>query len=151
MTQLLFHLLAPILIVSVGWGLSPILEKYILNYISYEEIYILYGLLFGSIALIYFIYLKFYKKKIMYNQPKFNKIVPIIIISGLLTFILGDYFYFKSLKNNKVSIVILLISILPTIITTVMSQFLLGESYSVEYYFGIILCFIGFSIIIKHT
>tara|TARA_B100001057_G_scaffold487071_1_gene569223 strand:- start:522 stop:989 length:468 start_codon:yes stop_codon:yes gene_type:complete len=150
--NLYFKLFIPIFFVSIGWGLSPILEKYILNTLSYDELFILYGLMFGIISIIYFFYLKYYNKnEKLFEKNNIIKILPILLLAGFLSYIFGDLNYFKSLKNNNVSLVILLVSILPIIVTTLLSIIFFKNKLSIEYIFGLIVTFIGLSVVLKSS
>ena len=67
-----------------------------------------------------------------------------IIFSALLTVFLGTYFYYKAMSKSKSTTLVVLISyVLPLVIITLISHYLLKEKINLGMIIGLLIVIIG--------
>ena len=138
----LFKLVLPAMLVAGMWGYLPVMEKKILEHVSIKTLLVLFGLLYGIISLIIYIY---YHKEI-YEDIKGKNIFEKISIKTLLfmviLYIVGSLIYYILLKDNKSHIVVALTYTTP-IFTTLFSYLMIKEHITIKSMLGIILIVAG--------
>ena len=153
MINLLSQVVIPSLITSIGWGVGPYFDKKALNLLDnkYEFIFIGKLILAGLIALTIFLATQ---KKLTIDISKKNnqKALMYMVLSTLSGAIIGHYYYFKALSNSKYTMLVILITyVVPIIIITLLSTFLLQEKMNCGMIVGLITCIVGVSIFIYHS
>jgi chloramphenicol-sensitive protein RarD len=133
-------------IVNLIWGIAPLFDKYILQYID-----ILTLMLF--VSLIHFLMLL---GIILNRDGNFikdcttiinNKYIILVIIFATSMLLMANYGYLYTISNDKnVAIATLLTSLYP-IVTLILGYFILSESLTTLEISGFILIFIGISFI----
>ena len=133
-------------IVNLIWGIAPLFDKYILQYID-----ILTLMLFVSI-IHFFILLGI----VLNRDTNFiqdcttimnNKYIILVIIFATSMLLMANYGYLYTISNDKnVAIATLLTSLYP-IVTLILGYFILSQSLTTLEISGFILIFIGISFI----
>jgi drug/metabolite transporter (DMT)-like permease len=130
------------LIVSLIFGITPIMTKYILGFISIETYLFLmsvWTVIFGIVFFLTNEAICTRDIKQMNQQPYLHGIV--FIISAMI-FIVADYFYFKLLTNNKAYLVTAIVAAYP-LFTALFGNLLMNESITYSHLLGIFLIVCG--------
>ena len=140
------------LIAALGWGISPVIDKYILqdlDYLSFLPFKLLTRALYGFIVL--YIFNKRIRKNIKNNKIN-NKMLALVFASGTISF-LAAVTYFKALADNKGNILIIsMISyVLPVVVIAVLSTYFFKKTINKQMILGIVITFIGVYITMKYT
>ena len=137
-------LLLTCFIISLIFGISPLIQKYVLKFITVQSYIILSSIIFYLLCLIYT--LVFYKKEFLndlniLNNNKYLYLLIFIFINIYIYFfdiyILANYYYLYIIKENTTFFVVAIISGYP--IFTVFFGYLLYEEYINIYQFIAIL------------
>ena len=153
MFDLLYQVVFPSLITSIGWGASPYFDKKALKLIDnkYEHIFII-KLLFGGIFS-FLIYL-FAQKRFELDLSKKNnqKAILYILLTTIVSSFIAQYFYYSALSKTKYTTLVVLITyVVPLVIITLLSNFFLKEKMNFGMIVGLVLCIIGVSIFVYHS
>lgn len=130
------------LLISLGLGISPIVQKYVLNSwkIHPDTIIIMCWILASIILLPYSVY---NWKRVRADFPKFNKPVVITVaVVGVLFGLLSTILYFKLITHNNTSAVVALVYSSP-IFTLILAYLLLNENISLKGAIGILMIVSG--------
>ena len=149
MFELLSNVLLPSLMASVGWGMGPYFDKRALDFYDNNSVFMLRVIISGLIALIlFYLFMKIKKKKIWNKKKGIN----FIIYSSLLTVFVGTYFYFRALSKTKSTVLVVLISyVLPLIIITFISHYLLNEKINQGMILGVGIIIIGMILFVSSS
>ena len=116
------------------FGITPILNKYVLRHISVETFIFLSGMFYATFALLYLAYHD--------NVNELRKlpinIYGLVGLSTLLIFIIANYLYLSAIKTNKAYLVTAIIASYP-IITAIIGYLILGEKVEAPHIIGILL------------
>lgn len=153
MFNLLYQVVFPSLITSIGWGSSPYFDKKALKLIDnkYEHIFII-KLLFGGIFA-FLIYL-FAQKRFEIDLSKKNtqKAIFYVLLTTIVSSFIAQYFYYLALSKTKYTTLVVLITyVVPLIIITLLSNFLLKEKMNLGMIVGLVICIIGVCIFVYHS
>ena len=153
MINLLSQVVFPYLITSVGWGIGPYFDKKALKLIGnkYEFLFICKLILAGLIALTIFLAAQ---KRLTIDISKKNnqKALIYLALATLAGGIIGHYYYLKALSNSEYTMWLILITyVVPLIIITLLSTFLLKEKMNCGMIVGLLTCVVGVSIFIYHS
>ena len=154
----MYNYLFPSVIAAVGWGITPIIDRYGMKHIEKFNYTSLKLFFFGFFGLIYIIY-NF--KNIISNIKEaeslriFNiKYNPIInaLLSGFISSI-ALIFYYSAISNIKFPIInVTLVSYtMPIIVLTLLSYIFLNEKINLKMVVGVIITFIGLYITITNN
>ena len=127
------------IIIAAIFGLTPILEKYILKSITIETMMILSGLFYGAFMAIYVFCCHgphfMTDIRTMINQPS---LFILIAISAFMVLIVANFLYLSVLRDHQASIVTAITAAYPFF--TVVAGFLLfHEMISITHFIGILL------------
>ena len=122
------------LAVASIFGITPILNKYVLRYISVETFIFLSGMFYATFALLYLAYRDNVKE--LYKIP--INIFSLVGLSTVLIFIIANYLYLSAIKTNKAYLVTAIIASYP-IITAIIGYLILGEKVETQHIIGIFL------------
>ena len=131
-------LLLTCFIISLIFGISPLIQKYVLKFITVQSYIILSSIIFYLLCLIYT--LVFYKKEFLndlniLNNNKYLYLLIFIFINIYIYFfdiyILANYYYLYIIKENTTFFVVAIISGYP--IFTVFFGYLLYEEVFYTY------------------
>lgn len=151
MLQLLYNVLIPSLIASVGWGVGPLLDRKSLKILEndYETLFVLKMFLAGIFAIIFYFATK---KNINLSDDKIKNSFKYIIISAFLLSIIGHYFYYKAMSKTKYTTLVVLVSyVIPLLIVGFLSTILLNEKMNRGMLIGMFICLIGISIFVYNS
>ncbi len=129
-------------IVSIVFGLTPILNKYILKYISVESMIVFMGSAYLLFIAIYNISAKTQLSRdvdVLYKHPH---IYPLILLSSFLIFGVANYYYLTVIKDNKTAIVTSIIASYP-MLTALAGYILYNEVLSIKQLVGIMIIVSG--------
>ena len=140
------------LISALGWGISPILDKLVLqdiDYLAFTPMKLFTRGMFGLILGIIF------RKKISENI-KNNKIniknLLIILASGTISFLAAlTYYKAISLDNGYMLNIAIISHILPIVVIGILSSIIFKRKITYKMIIGMIITFIGIYITIKNT
>ena len=136
------NMLQECLMVSLIYGINPIMYKHSLELISVESFMIIFGLFYFVITLV-FMYIFRHKLIKDIDLLRGNSyIYGVIFVSALLMFILGDYVFMIALKDNKSFIVTSIIASYP-IFTVFLGYMLFNEEVKVTHFAGIMMVILG--------
>lgn len=134
------------LIVSLVYGITPILYKHSIGIISIESFIIIFGLFYFIITMT-FMYM--FRHKLIKDIDILNKntyLYGIILISALLIFIVGDYVFLSVLENNKSYIVTSIIASYP-LVTVFFGYILFNDQVKAEHFVGILMVILGIMLV----
>jgi len=150
MLDLFVNVLAPSLISSVAWGFGPYFDKQALTLLNnkYQLVFLLKFIFGGFGALILFLIFNNKLKIDIYNQEN-KKAIGLILLSSISSLMLGHYFFYKALSKSKYTSLVVLISyVLPLIVISILSYFMLNEKINRGMVFGMMVCIVGISIFV---
>ena len=113
-------------IITIIWGMIPVLQKNLLNKMSYETVMVTSGLLYFTGLMIYW---WANKKRVQIRDISKEHIMIFLII--MLTSILSTILYYYILSKNHSSYITIITSMYP-IITVIFANILLGEVVNVK-------------------
>ena len=127
------------LVVAAIFGLTPILEKYVLNSITVETMMILSGLFYGIFMVIYVCCCHgphfMADMRTMVERPS---LWILVALSAFLILVVANFLYLSVLKDHKTYIVSAITSAYPFF--TVVAGFLLfHEMISITHFIGIVM------------
>lgn len=127
---------------SILWGVTAILHKKMLNFMSPHTLIFLIGILFGAMSIIFAF---FFKKNI--TADLFDKKMPTVVWGWLiLTVFLGSicayFIYFSIMQKNSTHLVVALTYTSPLFVM-LFSLLILNESISVISCIGCVLIVVG--------
>lgn len=131
-----------VLLTAFVWGLSPIFDKIALKAVDTTLALAIRMTISGVILFVYLLFAN--KAKDIVNIPL--KSFGAIIISAILSGVLGYIFYFKALSNYNVSKVVPMVSVYP-LVASIIAVIFLGEAFSFTKFLGIILIVLGIIIL----
>ena len=141
MLELLSNVVFPSVMASLGWGIGPYFDKRALEFYDNNNAFMLRVFFsgIGALLLLLITYLGNKRSlKIEYKGLKF------IIFSSLLTVFLGTYFYYKAMSKSKSTTLVVLISyVLPLVIITLISHYLLKEKINSGMIIGLLIIITG--------
>jgi len=127
------------LIVTLIFGITPILEKHILSFIEYETLILINAGFITLFGIIY--YLFFYHHSLTTEISILKKNPYIFLLLALIAFFIyfiANIFYLSSIKDNKAHLVTAFIATYP-IITLLTAYVLMDENISLYNCLGVIL------------
>jgi drug/metabolite transporter (DMT)-like permease len=149
------HFLGLALLSALGWGLSPIVDRYNLNYITSWDILTSRALVFGILGII--IGLTAYKFKALKIKKavkdKGSILILTILLSPLLGYMLGHTGLYLALGQAKSSIttIILFTHCIPVIIVAILSTCIYGDKINFKMITGIFLALLGISMVVIYN
>ena len=155
MSEIITSVVIPSLIASLGWGLSPIFDRYALKYFNKQymlvnSLKILFGGIFGILFLLFIYYKKNFKED-LYNK-KHHIGAIFVLLSTICSFILGYLYYYKALSNSKSTTLVALITyVIPIFHIALLSYLILDEKVNVGMILGFILSVTGICIFIHYS
>lgn len=149
----LFPIVIPSLISSIGWGLTPILEKINLKLVDNDHmiVFFIHLIFIGLLALTLGL---FYTQKIksLFSNPNLKNIMLVGFLGSFSAVFLGYYFYFRALaKSNSTLLVILVVYILPLLVVSILSKIILKEELNIGMISGLIISIMGIIIFGYHS
>ena len=140
------------LISALGWGISPIIDKIVLqnlDYTSYVPVRLIIRATFG--VLLGFIFRDQIKKNIIKKKIN-NKVLFYTTLSAFISFLAGIT-YFKAISFDEGNLLnIALISyVLPIIIISILSSCIFGKKVNKEMIMGMLITFLGIYIVLKYS
>jgi uncharacterized membrane protein len=148
MIDLFINVIAPSLIASFGWGLSPYFDKRALEYIDSNTLLIFRNLLVGVLSIIVLV---FFRNKIKLDT-KIKKSFKFVLCSAISSVMIGSFFYYKALSKTKSTTLVVLISyVMPLIFITLISNYFLKEKINLGMISGLILVIIGIIVFIYNS
>ncbi len=145
----MYNVLLPSLVAALGWGISPFIEKKIIDKTDFQTVFIFKGIITGIFGLaLFFVNAKhFLKIKDKYETIK-NKKIPLIYLSTLgvvFSYIIGNIAYLFALgENNSATILVPLVSyVMPLIFMTIISFFVTNDKINFKMVIGIIITIFG--------
>ena len=130
-------------ITSLIFGISPVINKYFLTFISVEGIILFSGLFYSLFILLYLLF--FYQDNITKDFHVLNQNKHLYVLLGLsafFIFIVANYFYLTVIKNNSAYLITAIVAAYP-IFTAILGYFLLNEYISIAHSVGIMFIFLG--------
>jgi len=150
MLDLFVNVLAPSLISSVAWGFGPYFDKQALTLLNNQyQLVFLFKFIFGGFgALILLLMLK-NRLDINLYESKNKKAIALILLSSISSLLVGHYFFYKALSKSKYTSLVVLISyVLPLLVISILSYFMLDEKINGGMVFGMCVCIVGISIFV---
>jgi len=137
-----FFVIILCIIISLIFGINPLIQKYILKFINIKSYIILSSIIFYLLCLIYTLF--FYKKEFLNDLTILNNnkyLYFLIFISTFLIYIIANYYYLFFINKYNTFFIIAIISGYP--IFTIFFGYLLYEEYINLYQFIsiLIICF----------
>jgi len=127
------------LIVAMIWGLTPIINKYILQSIEVESLMIFSGLFYGLFAILYGTFI--HHNKVITDVLTLSKVPHkwgLMAINSFLILIVADFLYLRVIRDHKTYLATAITASYP--LFTVVAGFLLfNEVISVAHFVGILL------------
>jgi drug/metabolite transporter (DMT)-like permease len=139
---ILYHMLLECVIVAIVFGLTPILNKYILKYISVESMIVFMGSAYLLFIAIYNISMKTQLSRDVDTLYKHPHLYPLILLSSFLIFGVANYYYLTVIKDNKTAIVASIIASYP-MLTALAGYILYNEVLSIKQLVGIMIIVSG--------
>lgn len=130
------------------FAINPVINKYMLQYISVINLVLLSGVayVFISAILIFFLYDKDFQKDFNKLFNSGNKYLWLIVLALPVIHIITHYFYFSLIRDNKTYFVTALIASYP-LLTAIFGYLILNETFSFIDIIGIIFIIIGVTIL----
>jgi drug/metabolite transporter (DMT)-like permease len=132
------NLLGTSLVISVLWGVQPIMCKNLLEVMSHTSVMLITGIINIICVVIYAIY---HQDDIKTDKLTKNNFLTLLFIAVFTTF-LTSVMYYNILKDNKSSIVTTLTYTAP-IFTLLAGYITLEEQVNIKDIFGVLLVVIG--------
>ena len=127
------------LVVAAIYGLTPILEKYILKSITIETMMILSGLFYGAFMAVYVFCCHgphfMTDLQTMVERPA---LMILIILSAFLILVVSNFLYLSVLRDHKTYLASAITAAYP-FFTVVAGYLLYNEMISVTHFIGIVL------------
>ncbi len=133
-------------IVSLVFGMTPILNKYILKYISVESMIVLMGTVYLLLIPLFISSNKSTLSRDIDTLYKHPHVYPLIILSSFLIFGVANYYYLTVLKDNKTAVVTAIIASYP-LITALSGYILYNEMLNMTQIIGIMLIVSGVAVV----
>ena len=146
MLELLSQIILPSLVSAFGWGVSPMFDKLALKNMDNDYYSVmLYKIIFGGILCLFLLLLSFKNTfKIDFNNKKHQNGLMYIMLGGLSTFLFGYIFYFYALSKSKYTTeIVMLTYVLPIFIISILSYYILNETFNCTMVIGMIVAIIG--------
>jgi len=125
------------LAVSTIYGITPLMEKYIIKFIEIESFIILSGLIIFMVCATYWFF--FHKKK-LWKDIQTIKNYPILFLllftTTILIYIVANFLYMSVIKHNKTYLGTSMIATYP-IITVLLGYLLYNEDISLTHILGV--------------
>jgi drug/metabolite transporter (DMT)-like permease len=137
------------LVVSCIFGLAPVIDKHIAQFISEESIIIIFGVFYFVYALIL---MNIYHKEVRRDVGILNNnlyLYALIFVSTILIFLVANYLYLGVLKNNNTYVGVALTSIYP-LITLIAGYVFLNERFTYTHLAGLFVIVLGV-LLLGHT
>ena len=129
--------------VAFIFGISPIINKYILQFIRVESVVLLSGFFYCIFALLYLLFNGHTQFIIDWRTLIQNKhVFALLLLTALLIYVVANYFYLLMLKDNKTYLVTATIAAYP-LLTALFGNLLLNERISFSEFIGIMLIVSG--------
>jgi len=124
-------------IVAIIFGLMPVLNKYILEFIQVDSFIVLSGLIFFVMVVGYL--LVFGYKPMLADIVTLNRNVVVwgaLGVTAILTFLVANYFYLSVIRDHKAYLVTAIVASYP-MITALFGYLFLGEAMTLGHLVGI--------------
>jgi len=150
MLELFVNVLAPSLISSVAWGIGPYFDKQALTLLNNQyQLVFLFKFIFGGLGALILLFMVKNRLDINFNEPKNKKAIGLILLSSISSLMVGHYFFYKALSKSKYTSLVVLISyVLPLLVISILSYFMLNEKINSGMVFGMGVCIVGISIFV---
>ena len=150
MLELFVNVLAPSLISSVAWGIGPYFDKQALTLLNNQyQLVFLFKFIFGGLGALILLFMVKNRLDINFNEPKNKKAIGLILLSSVSSLMVGHYFFYKALSKSKYTSLVVLISyVLPLLVISILSYFMLNEKINSGMVFGMGVCIVGISIFV---
>ncbi len=132
------------IIVLFLFALNPIMNKYMLQFISVKSLVLFTGIIYFLIAslFLFLLYDKDILKDFQTLYKNNNKYLWLIMLSFPIIHMITHYFYFSLIRDYKTYIATAIVASYP-LITAILGYILLNESFTLEHIIGIIFIIIG--------
>jgi drug/metabolite transporter (DMT)-like permease len=135
-------------IISIVWGIVPIILKLFLSIIPHEFIMLISSITLFISTVIYTVFFNYHKVVEGYSNITL-KFVLLLIITFFIASFICQLLYLKTLKNYNPNIPVLIIASAP-IITIIASYYILNDKLKNIQLFGCVLIFIGLYLLLKY-
>ena len=145
----LFTVLSSSLVSAIGWGIIPYFDKKALTLLenNYSVVFLCKFIIGGVFAILLYLIGNY----TITNKKKFKQSL-MYMVSAVILWQIAHYFFYKALsKTNKTSLVVLISYVLPLIVITAISRFLLKEEVNIGMITGLIICIIGICIFVYNS
>lgn len=125
------------------YGITPLMEKHILQFIEIESFILLNGLLIFLFCATYWIF--FHKNKMWKDieTVKNNTTLMILLaLTSFLIYIVANYFYMRVIKEHKTYLVTAIVASYP-IITVILGYLLFNEDLTLTHMLGVFFVIAG--------
>jgi drug/metabolite transporter (DMT)-like permease len=142
-------MLVACLIVAAIFGLTPILDKFILRSIDVETLMIMSGVLYGVVATLYAVF--YHRGPFMDDMTAITAnpvLLLLIAVSTVLIFIVANYLYLSVIRDHTTALATAITASYP-LVTVVAGLLLFGEAISYEQFGGILLVIGGIFMLTK--
>jgi len=130
------------ILTAVVWGITPIIEKIGLTSKTMDPVA---GVIFRSIGsflagvILFFIVLKYFPSSLKNVE---HKAIYFLMTGGILASVIGQVFFYISLKGGNASVVTPISGTYP-LITFILGVFLLGETVNIQKILGVVFIVLG--------
>jgi len=124
-------------IVAIIFGLMPVLNKYILEFIQVDSFIVLSGLIFFAMVVGYLLF--FGARPMLADIVALNQNLVVwgaLGVTAILTFLVANYFYLGAIRDHKTYLVTAIVASYP-MITALFGYLFLGEAMTVGHLVGI--------------
>ena len=145
----LVTVLSSSLVSGIGWGIAPYLDKKALILLenNYSLVFLCKFIIGGVFAILIYLFGNYS----ITNNTKFKQSL-MYMVSAVIVWQMTHYFFYKALsKTNKTSLVVLISYVVPLIVITAISRFILKEEVNIGMIIGLIICIIGLCIFVYNS
>ena len=136
---------------AIGWGVFPIIDRKILEYINAFTLVGVKGIMTGFVILLYFMFKRSFGSdfKVAYKK-KGNLLLLLIFLSGFFAYGVGVLGYTYAIDKQKASLttIVLISYCVPVVIVTLLSTIIYKDKINLKMIAGILITLIGLSIVV---
>ena len=133
------------LLIALGWGIIPIIQKYVLSTVSVITVFVVGSFIYFSGTLLIFAY---NRHEVLTNIPKLNlKLWGMLIFSGIFCAMLTNMLFIRLLKTNS-SYIVTALSYTSPVFTMLLGYMILSERITIMSFIGVILIVSGIVLLV---
>ena len=125
-------MLAACLAVAAIFGVTPVINKYILQSISVEQLVVMSGLLFGLASVVYGSYRGLWPSIRNVGGETWS----LVAVSAALIFVVANYLYLTAIRDGKTYLAAAITASYP-LVTAICGYLLFRETVTVQHLVGI--------------